>query len=243
MARPQCQAASASRVRGVKRAYVQEQVPLLDAVGMAVDWAGTDTVVVQIPNSHCVVEHPWLEKTSQIEIVCASAKSKYPSRPSGGVVIAFDLPTVEILGIESVAGVDAIVAVRAHGPTDWGTVADHSPWITAFDVEHLGGDVITPVPDATAPIQATVRGLTRPLHGGESLDTRERYAAVQALTHLRSNGIALEPDSVMVEALRNGWLGSSVTLRQIALDLNDGKNLRYEARLRPEVLREWASAV
>lgn len=47
----------------------------------------------------------------------------------------------------------------------------------------------------------------------------------------------------MVEALRNGWLGSSLELRQIALDLNDGKNLRYSPRLRPEVLREWASAV
>ncbi|MGV9795740.1 hypothetical protein [Gordonia sp. NPDC003422] len=219
---------------------MQKQEPLLDAVGMAVDWAETDTVVVQVPNSRCVVDHPWLEMTSQIEIVCASAKSKYPSRPSGGVVIAFDLPVAGILDIESVAGVDAIVAVRAHGPTDWGTDADHSPWITAFDVQHLGGDVITPVPDASAPIQSTVRGLTRPLH---SLNTRERHEAVQALTYLRSNGVALETNSVMAEALRNGWLGSSLELRQIAIALNGGTNLRYESRLRPEMLREWLSAV
>ena len=159
-----------------------------------------------------------------------------------GVVIALDLPVDEILGIERVTGLDAIVAVRAHGPVANVQVPDHSPWVTAFDVEHLGGDVITAVADASAAIQAAVRGLTKPQHSDDSLDTRERHAAVQALTYFRSHGIELEPDSVMVEALRNGWLGSAIDLRQIALDLNAGKNLRYQTRLRPEVLCEWASA-
>ena len=37
------------------------------------------------------------------------------------------------------------------------------------------------------------------------IDRRERWAAVQALTFLRGRGVKLEPDGLMVEALRNGW--------------------------------------
>lgn len=225
------------------RAYVQERTPLADAVSLAVDWAGGDDVVVQVPNSRCLLENPWLEKAFRDNIVCASRKSKYYGKPSGGVVIALDLPVDEILGIERVAGIDAIVAVRAHGPVANVQVPDHSPWVTAFDVEHLGGDVITAVPDASAAIQAAVRGLTKPQHSDDSLDTRERHAAVQALTYFRSHGIALEPDPLVVEALRNGWLESSLELRQIAIDLNDGKNLKFQSRLQSEVLRAWASVV
>ena len=51
MAHPEGRAAAASRVRGVKRAYVQEQEPLLDAVGMAVDWVETDTVECRYPTA------------------------------------------------------------------------------------------------------------------------------------------------------------------------------------------------
>ncbi len=47
----------------------------------------------------------------------------------------------------------------------------------------------------------------------------------------------------MVEALRNGW-GSTgpEDLRQIAIDLNRGKKLRFTTRIRPERLEEWAQA-
>src|ERR1700740_1295329 len=60
------------------------------------------------------------------------------------------------------------------------------------------------------------------------IDRRERWAAVQALTFLRGRGVKLEPDGLMVEALRNGW-GSTgpEDLRQTAIDLNKGEKLQF----------------
>ena len=60
---------------------------------------------------------------------------------------------------------------------------------------------------------------------------------------MRSRGFELDPDALMVEALRNEWGGTGPEeLRQIALDLNKGKQLQFDKRrLRPERLDEWAA--
>ena len=75
------------------------------------------------------------------------------------------------------------------------------------------------------------------------IDRRERWAAVQALTFLRGRGVKLEPDGLMVEALRHGW-GSTgpEDLRQTAIDLNKGEKLQFTTRIRPERLEEWAQS-
>jgi hypothetical protein len=63
---------------------------------------------------------------------------------------------------------------------------------------------------------------------------------VQSLTYLLDHGVSLEPDALMVEALRNGWGGTGPEdLRKIAVDLNRGKALRFSKRVRPQRLEEW----
>jgi hypothetical protein len=73
-------------------------------------------------------------------------------------------------------------------------------------------------------------------------DKRERSEVVQALTYLRDRGIRLETDGLMVEALRNEWGGQGPEqLHAIAVELAKGKNLKFDKRLRPERLEEWAN--
>ena len=75
------------------------------------------------------------------------------------------------------------------------------------------------------------------------VDRRERSEVVQTLTYLRDHGVALEPDGLMVEALRNAWGGTGPEeLRKIAIDLNKGKALHFSRRIRPERLEEWVRA-
>ncbi len=72
------------------------------------------------------------------------------------------------------------------------------------------------------------------------IDSRERSAAVHALTYLRDHGHRLDPDQLATEALRREWPRQSpLELARIARDLNAGKKLRFQQRLRPEVLAEW----
>jgi len=64
---------------------------------------------------------------------------------------------------------------------------------------------------------------------------------VQALTYLREHGHRLDPDQLTSEALRRKWPRQSpLELARIARDLNAGKRLKFQQRLRPEVLVEWA---
>ncbi len=66
---------------------------------------------------------------------------------------------------------------------------------------------------------------------------------MQALTYLLDHGVKLEPDGLMVEALRNEWGGQGPEqLHDIAVQLAKGKNLKFDKRIRPERLEEWASA-
>lgn len=140
-----------------------------------------------------------------------------------------------MLQVERSAGVDGIIAVRAHSPVRYAeSVPSHAPWITAFDVEHLGGEEIARIPEASAPLKAAVDGLSGIAVVNQGLrDNRERSGAVQTLTYLRDHGVTLEPDGLMVEAMRNGWGGTGPEdLRTIAVELNAGKALRFRARCR-----------
>lgn len=95
--------------------------------------------------------------------------------------------------------------------------------------------------EASAPLKAAVNGLSGIAVVNQGLlDNRERSGAVQTLTYLRDHGVTLEPDGLMVEAMRNGWGGTGPEdLRKIAVDLNDGKALRFTKRITPERLEQW----
>jgi hypothetical protein len=179
-----------------------------------------------------------------VPITCASRRSRLYGLAWGTVVCAF-LNLSEVLEVERSKDVTDIVVVPAHGRLiHIPATSGHAPWITAFDAECLGGDEIERIPEVSAPLKATVEGLSLlPVLNQGLIDRRERSAAVQALTFLRGRGVILEPDGLMVEALRNGW-GSTgpEDLRQIAIDLNKGKKLQFTTRIRPERLEEWAQA-
>ena len=74
------------------------------------------------------------------------------------------------------------------------------------------------------------------------IDSRERSAAVQALTYFNQRGLDPGADQLITEALRNGWPGDSpIELARLAREIKAGKRLRHQQRLRPEVVEQWAN--
>lgn len=167
--------------------------------------------------------------------VVGSRHSQFSARPDG-IVIAWCLHLDEVLEIEHRSDVDGMVLVRA--------LKSHAPWITAHQADHLGGQVMPLVPEASAAIKATVEGISLlPVLNQGLIDSRERSAAVQALKFLRDHGHELVPDQLATEAIRNEWPGQSpLDLAKIARDLNASKRLRFQQRLRTEALEGWANA-
>jgi hypothetical protein len=224
-----------------RRAYIDSRVPFEEALQAALVCAG-ETATLHVPDTRCVEEND-LEDLG-IPISCASRRSRFYERPEGTVIGAF-LNLEEVLEVERRADVEGIVVMQAHGPVRYVTsVPSHAPWITAFGVEPLTDQQVPPTPEASAPLKAAVKGLWGLAIRNQGLiDRRERSEVVQALTYLRDRGVVLEPDGPMVEALRNEWGGRGPEqLHAIAVDLAKGKNLRFDKRIRPERLEEWASA-
>lgn len=92
-------------------------------------------------------------------------------------------------------------------------------------------------------IKAMVEGISllSVLNQGLS-DSRERAMAAQALTFMHTRGHKLVPAELVVEAIRNEWPRQSpLELADLARSINQGKRLRFQKRLRPDVLVEWAS--
>lgn len=223
----------------MRRAYVEASVPVRQAFRTAIEWAGRPDSI-HIPSTRSVDDNPWLAKLG-IPITSPSAKSRFQGRPQG-VVFGVFLSLAQTLELERSCDVECIVIVSAYGPIPYSEGATgFGPWITAFDVEHLGGNQLTATPAASGPVKRTVEGLTfLAVENQGLLDSRERSAAVQALTYLQAHGIRLEPDALMVEALRNGWGGNGPEeLRAIALDLNAGKRLRFQKRLSEDAIEAW----
>ena len=169
-------------------------------------------------------------------------------RAGGGsrrrTVIGAFLNLGEVLAVERREDVEGIVVIQAHGPLRYVKSApSHAPWMTAFGVEPLTEQHVPATPEASAPLKAAVNGLWGLAIRNQGLsDKRERSEVVQALTYLRDRGIRLEPDGLMVEALRNEWGGQGPEqLHAIAVELAKGKNLKFDKRLRPERLEEWAN--
>lgn len=226
----------------MRRAYVEAQAPLRRAVESALHWAA-ENATIHVPSSSAVQENKWIEGLG-IPITSSSAKSRWHGSPRG-IVIGFCLNPSEVLEAERNAGVEGIVVVQAHGPVKYVESAlSHAPWITAFDVEHLDGEEIGRILEASPPLKVAVDGLSGIAVVNQGLlDNRERWGVVQTFTYFRDHGVTLEPDGLMVEALRNGWGGTGPEdLRKIAVDLNAGKSLRFEKRINMERLQQWLQA-
>lgn len=217
----------------MRRAYLEAHCPLSESFKLARRWAGPRVTVIASSTS-AIEASGWLPRVGLPLGVTSHRRSRYTARPVG-TVIAWCLDLEEILDIESGPEVGGVVSVRAFD--------QHRPWVTAHQVEHLGGHELEATSEAGAAVKATVEGITMlPVVNQGLIDSRERSAAVQALTYLRQRGHTLDPSQLVVEAIRNEWPGRSpLELARIAKDLNAGKRLRYQPRLSVERLAQWAA--
>lgn len=233
----------------MRRAYITADEPFENALAQALEWAG-DTATIHVADT-ATVEDEELD-TLGIPVTSSSRKSRFYGHPRG-TVIAVGLNLAGVLDVERhsrprgplKATVDGLIVTDAYGPQPYTAHGQHhSAWITAFDVDHLGGTAIPAVASAPAALRAAIRHLTTRIavRNQGLIDKRERHAAVHALTYLRDAGHPLDPDALMIEALRNEWGGNGPEdLRQIAVDLQH-KNLKYDKnRVTTEQLRQWAA--
>ena len=234
----------------MRRAYIASDEPFNRAVARALLWAG-ETATIHAPDTASIEEND-LDDYG-VPVTCASRRSKFYGTPRGTVIATF-LDLGQVLDVDRhgrprgvlPATVDGLMVVDAYGPQPYSKYGQHhSPWITAFDVELLAGEPVAPVAPAPAPLRAAIADLTNMAVRNQGLldKQRERSEAIHALTFLRDKGFRLDPDALMVEALRNEWGGNGPEdLRAIAIDLNNRKNLQYnKGRLGADRLKRWAA--
>lgn len=216
------------------RAYVEVQCPLAESFKLARRWAGSGTTTLIAPSTSAVTASPWLERTGIAIGTSGNRHSRFTARPRG-TVIAWCLHLDEILDLEHGRDVGAMVLVRAFDR--------HAPWVTAHSAEHLGGEVVPAVPEASPAIKAMVEGISLlPVLNQGLSDSRERSMAVQALTYFHRHGHRLDGPQLITEALRNGWPRQSpLELARLAKEITAGKQLRYQQRLVADVVAEWAA--
>ncbi|MBE1515183.1 hypothetical protein [Nesterenkonia halotolerans] len=219
----------------MQRSYVEAHMPLRAAFIAACKWARGKEVSLISPSTSVVEAQPWLESSGVAIGTTSNRHSRFSARPRG-VVIGWCLNLGEVLEIESKKSVSSIVVVQAH--------TGHAPWVTAHDVERLGGSEIVPVPEASKAVKAMVAGITSLAVLNQGLiDNRERSMAIQALTFMRDRGHALDPEQLVAEAIQQDWAGTSpLEFADLARDVNRGKRLRFQNRLNAQALESWASA-
>lgn len=220
----------------MRRAYIDQHRDLRDSFKLARAWAGPDLGSLMAPSTGAVDASPWLPAAGISIGTVGGRRSKYVGQPHG-IVMAWCLSLAEVLEIEHRYDVDGMVLVRA--------LKSHSPWITAHCAEHLGGEVIAPVSEASDAVKAAVSGITWEAIQSQGLvDSRERSDAVQALTYLHDHGHTLVPEQLTTEAIRNGWGGQGpLELAGIAKQLKAGERPRYQkGRISRQRLAEWANA-
>ncbi|WP_299517986.1 hypothetical protein [uncultured Serinicoccus sp.] len=216
----------------MRRAYIEAHMPLDESYRTAAQWAGRIGALIG-PSTRAIEASPWLERMGIPLGVVGHRHTRFTARPQG-TVMAWCLNVGEIMDLERRNNIDGVVAVRATN--------SFRPWVTAHDADHLGGQPLDAVAEARPAIKALVDGITGIATVNQGLvDPRERSAAVQGLTYFRQRGIQLVPEQLIVEAIRNDWPGDSpLELARLAGEINRGKRLRYQQRIRPEVMAEWA---
>lgn len=217
----------------MRRSYIDSHCTLSAAFTFARRWADGALLSVLAPSTSAVEDSPWLEGSGIPIGTVGNRRSRFSAR-ARGIVIAWCLDLGELLDLENTVGIDGTILVAAG--------KEHAPWITARHAVHIGGEPVPAVDEAPPAIKATVEGLSRNAVLNQGLiDSRERSAAIQALTYLRNHGHRLDPAQLTTEALRREWPRQSpLELAQIARDLNAGKRLRFQHRLTSDALARWA---
>lgn len=202
-----------------RRAYIETRVPLRQAVRAALEWS-RNHAVIHVATAEIVYKNGWIRELA-LPITSPCSHSRFHGSPRGAV-IGCGLNLQEVLQVETNPHVGSIVVVQAHAPEEQDShTPSHVAWISAFDVEHLGGNAIAHMPEASPPVKAAVARISGGASGQSEIDRTVPYRSVQALTGLRERGIPFTPDEIMVEALRNGWNGESAeALRRIATELS-----------------------
>ena len=221
----------------MRRSYIDPHVDLPESFRLARRWIGDAGMVTVVgPSTSAIEASPFLTSSGLPIGITGNRHSRFTARPRTGSVIAWRLHLDEIMDLEGHADLDGLVLVRGH--------ESHAPWITAHDVELIGGEPVAPIPEASAAIKSMVTSISMlPILNQGLTDSRERSTAVQALTFMRDRGHRLVPEQLAVEALRNDWPGtSSLELADLAKQLNTGKRLRYQKRLDPAAMARWTSA-
>lgn len=222
-------------VRNMRRGYIEVHCPLADSFELARFWAGSAPPTLIAPSTRAVEASPWLERAGIPIGTVGHRHSRFDARPRG-LVIAWCLDLGEVLDIEDHRDVVGVVLVRVYEA--------HAPWITAHGAEHVGGEVVPAVDEAPAAVKAMVEGLSMMAVINQGLsDSRERSAAIQALTYFRDRGHQLDTAQLIAEALRNEWPRQSpLELARLAKEISAGKRPRFAQRLQPEVVTQWADA-
>lgn len=202
-----------------RRAYIETRVPLRQAVRAALEWS-RNHAVIHVGTAEIVDENRWIRELA-LPITSPCSQSRFHGSPRGAV-IGCGLNVQEVLQVETNPHVGSIVVVQAHAPLEHDSdTPSHAVWISAFDVEHLGGDAIAHLPEASTSVKAAVARISGGPGGQGEIDQMVPYRSVQALTGLLEQGIAFTPDGIMVEALRNGWnVERAEALRRIAAELS-----------------------
>lgn len=220
----------------MRRAYIDPHVDLPESFHLARRWAGGPGKVTIIgPSTRAIEASPYLISSRLPIGIVGNRRSRFTARPQTGTVIAWCLSLDEILDLEGRYDLDGLVLVRGYNP--------HAPWITAHDVDFLGGEAVAPIPEASAAIKLMIKDISLlPIRNQGLVDSRERSTAVQALTFMRDHGHQLVPEQLAVEALRNDWPRTSpLELADMARQLNAGKRLRVKERLNPAFMARWTS--
>lgn len=217
----------------MRRGYVEAHVSLRESFQVAAGWLGAHPTLIA-PSTRAIEASRWLESAGISLGTTSNRHSRFVARPRGAV-IAWCLDLDEILDLESHDEVASVAVVRAH--------TSHAPWVTAHGADQLAGETIEPVSEASAAIKTMVEGISfLPVLNQGLTDSRERAMAVQALTFMHARGHQLVPEQLIVETIRNGWpRRSPLEFAELARSISNGKRLRFQTRLRPEILAEWAS--
>lgn len=108
--------------------------------------------------------------------------------------------------------------------------------------DHLGGEEIEPPTEASREIKVAIRDLTGTAIRNQRLSDRREGAEVTALQFLHRHDVEIDPDALMVEALRNGWGGTGPEdLRDLAVGVAEGRafRIRHKGRLSEAVCATW----
>lgn len=206
---------------------------------------------VQIGSKFDLKDEPLLEAlVRRGATVYPDSRGKVGRLPAGPVLAFRPLPQT-LWQIEEHRGPSAFAAVGITGPSHFREMctatksAGAQPWVSAYNPKHLGGPVI----EAKSPLISdpvvweALKTFTNSINSSTGLShSSDRSSVTEGLTRLKAAGHHFCPDDLLAGALRLNWRGSAaVELRELALEINAGKQKRYRKMLRPDIVEVWRS--